>query len=561
MPTHCPDRPQETPPQEQDQSNPGTTDGVRGASQTSSNPEGERRASFSFSQIENRKFTIPKAWILLDNQSTVDVFYNHEMLRNIHTVDERMYIHCNAGTQWTNQQGDLPGYGRVWYCPSAIANILSLHNVKNRCRVVYDSTSGNQFVVTQPDGTERVFSASDSGLYYFDTAASTWESTITINTVLINTVSENKSRYTNAEVSRAESARALQRKIGRPTTRDFIHIVNHNLLPNCPVTQRDILAAEDIFGPDVGSLKGKTVRRGPPHISTDITYTPLPPTVHERYQVVTLCADVMHVNGLPFFISISRHLKFGTIEALPNQKQTTLVTAVRNIARIYHRGGFRLRHAFTDGAFNCLKGDLLGMGIALNATARDEHVGEIERYIRTVKERMRCSYNSLPFVHVPSRMVLELANREVFWLNAFPARDGISTTLSPRTIVTGQTVHHDRHCKYEFGQYVQTHEPHDNTMAPRTIGALALRPTGNAQGSFYFLSLDSGRVINRLRATPLPMPNEVKDRVSLLARRQKANPGLIFLDRHRLPYADEADATADAGIEAVCRCRHRGAVC
>ena len=46
------------------------------------------------------------------------------------------------------------------------------------------------------------------------------------------------------------------------------------------------------------------------------------------------------------------------------------------------------------------------------------------------------------------------------------------------------------------------------------------------------------------------MPNEVKDRVSLLARRQKANPGLIFLDRHRLPYADEADATADAGIDA-----------
>ena len=80
----------------------------------------------------------------------------------------------------------------------------------------------------------------------------------------------------------------------------------------------------------------------------------------------------------------------------------TLVTAVRNIARIYQRGGFHLRHAFTDGALQCMKGDLLGMGIDLNATARDEHVGDIERYIRTVKERMRCSYNSVPFVHVPS---------------------------------------------------------------------------------------------------------------------------------------------------------------
>jgi hypothetical protein len=131
--------------------------------------------------------------------------------------------------------------------------------------------------------------------------------------------------------------------------------------------------------------------------------------VHERYQAITLCADVMHVNGVPFFVSISRKLKFGTIEALPNQHQTTIVKSVRSIARIYHRGGFRVRHALTDGAFDCLKGDLLGMGINLNVTARDEHVGDIERYIRTVKERMRCSYNSVPFERVPSRMVVELA--------------------------------------------------------------------------------------------------------------------------------------------------------
>jgi hypothetical protein len=128
-----------------------------------------------------------------------------------------------------NHQGDLPGYGRVWYCPSAIANILSLHNVNNRCWVAYDSRQGNQFIVTKPDGQERVFSVSDNGLYYFDTAVTAWASTTLVNTVLVNTVSENKKRYTNAEVSRAEVARKLQRTIGRPTTREFIRIVNNNL--------------------------------------------------------------------------------------------------------------------------------------------------------------------------------------------------------------------------------------------------------------------------------------------------------------------------------------------
>jgi hypothetical protein len=36
-------------------------------------------------------------WILLENQSTVDVFYNHRLLKNIQEVDTWMDIHCNAG--------------------------------------------------------------------------------------------------------------------------------------------------------------------------------------------------------------------------------------------------------------------------------------------------------------------------------------------------------------------------------------------------------------------------------------------------------------------------------
>ena len=33
-------------------------------------------------------------------------------------------------------------------------------------------------------------------------------------------------------------------------------------------------------------------------------------------------------------------------------------------------------------------------------------------------------------------------------------------------------------------------------MSPRTVGALVLHPTGNAQGNFYFMSLSTGRMLN-----------------------------------------------------------------
>ena len=158
--------------------------------------------------------------------------------------------------------GDLPGYGMVWYDLSSIANILSLRRVAAKYHVVYNNHGGRlspndpdgngSFVVTKPDGTMFEFKASPGGLYFLDTE--------THSTVLVNTVAENKAKYTNEDYLKALAARQLQIKIGRPSTKQFIHIITNNQLPNCPITKADILAAKHIFGPDIGSLKGKTVR-------------------------------------------------------------------------------------------------------------------------------------------------------------------------------------------------------------------------------------------------------------------------------------------------------------
>ena len=505
---------------------------------------------------------VPKSWILLDNQSTVDVFYNPDLLTDIREVEESMSIHCNSGVTTTNWVGELSGYGTVWFHPNGIANILSLARVKEQgYRVTYDSIAGNRFVIHKSDGTTRIFNESTRGLYYLDVKdhiekieeddhdnesdgqdiedddaeekAGNEEEGVT----LVITVADNRTKYTNRAYSRAALARKIQKMIGRPSTSDFIKIVEGNLLPNCPVTRADIIAAEKIFGPDVGILKGKTVRKGSQHVeATEVT---IPSDLMSEYRNVVIGADVMYINKLPFFVTMSRNLKFSTAELMLDQKQATMVEHVKRIQRIYVKRGFRIAIMLMDGQFDVIRGDLADLGITLNTVARGEHVPEIERQIRTIKERVRCVYAMLPFKKIPRRMLVELVYFSVFWLNSFPANDGISATLSPRSIVHGTHVDFTKHAKLEFGAYVQAHEEHDNTMATRTTGAIALRPTGNAQGGYYLFSLSTGKVLNRNNWTELPMPNEVIDRVHVLARRAAAD--LTFADRDGAIIPDEED--------------------
>jgi hypothetical protein len=172
-------------------------------------------------------------------------------------------------------------------------------------------------------------------------------------------------------------------------------------------------------------------------------------------------------------------------------------------------------------------------------------VGEIERYIRTIKERAHCSSHLIPFKKMPAIMIQGLVGGRIFWLNSFPPEGGISTTMSPRTIMTGKTIDYSKHCRIMFRAYAQVHEEHDNSMQARTVGAIALRPTGNEQGCVYFMSLATGHQLNRNHWTELPMPQDVINRVHNLDRQSYAARDLVFQFRDGGPMDDDDASAAD----------------
>ena len=151
------------------------------------------------------------------------------------------------------------------YNLKGVANSLLLSQVKIKHCVTYNSAASKaSFVVHKNDGSERRFEQAKNGLFYLGTEQSS-------GTVLVNTVDKNKSRYTNREYQSALLApRKIQNTVGRSSTRNFTNIVRQNLLKNCPVTTEEgIMVAEDIFGPNLGSLKGKKARCSGEHIAMD----------------------------------------------------------------------------------------------------------------------------------------------------------------------------------------------------------------------------------------------------------------------------------------------------
>jgi hypothetical protein len=362
-------------------------------------------------------------------------------------------------------------------------------------------------------------------------------------TVLVNTVAENRSKYTVRAYSQAVAARKLQDTIGRPSDRDFKKIVAGESMRNCPIVSSDIVRAEDIFGKNLGSLKGKTVRQKGDHVPSLVADVPY--DIIKTHKLVTLCFDIMFVNKIAFLVTVSRNIRFGTTERLESRHAPVVAIALLKVLALYRQRGFRVKECNGDGEFEVLRGDLADAHSNLNVASEGEHVPEIERCLRVIKERARSVYNTVPFKRMPNSMVVELVHWCNFWLNMFPAMDGVSSTLSPRCIMTGQTCDFKIHCRLQFGEYAQVHESHDNSMLSRTTGAIALRPTGNIQGGHYFMSLSTGRRLNRSAWTPLPMPGEVIERVQQLARRNPAGGALEFGWRNGEPIEDGPDEEDD----------------
>jgi hypothetical protein len=127
--------------------------------------------------------------------------------------------------------------------------------------------------------------------------------------VLVQTVRRNFEGYTKEAVRGAIAARDAQAMMAHPSDETLKHLVSStNAVRNMDISVSAITNARQLFGPDLGGVRGKTVRRRPAAVRPE--YVGIPDDLYERIKNVTLTADVMFVNGLPFLVTLSRDINW-----------------------------------------------------------------------------------------------------------------------------------------------------------------------------------------------------------------------------------------------------------
>ena len=95
----------------------------------------------------------------------------------------------------------------------------------------------------------------------------------------------------------------------------------------------------------------------------------------------------MFVNGLAFFTTLGRAIRFGTAKHVPSWTAKQLAKSLMKIIKLYTLGGFVIRTVIMDREFENIKPEV---ELDVYISAARAHVGEIERYHKTLKERCRC---------------------------------------------------------------------------------------------------------------------------------------------------------------------------
>jgi len=442
--------------------------------------------------------------IVLDSGGSTSIFKNTRLgTTSPYATDDTVSIGGavkGGGAIETSLKMDT-AFGEVHYSQKCVANILSYSQVKDIAYLCYQRPEEDVFRIQMSEDSNEYIFERKLGIYVLTGEARTRQ-----EATFIATVQRNQRGYSKYEVERADRARELVSRLGYPGTAKVIQMLNSGAIMNCDVSSADVLRAEEIYGPPLAALKGKTAANT---ATPDTGEEPIIGLQEVEHQ--TMNVDIMYVKGIPFLLNVLTPIRMMFAAKLKAKTTQSLFSALTGQIGDIKAKGFKPSKLKCDPerGFTAMK-DILSeeYGVSVDTVGTGEHVRVVERGIRTIKERVRGIVNTLPY-KLCSVLLVFLVLFCVSRINMTPSK-AATTILSPWERFHQRKLDFSKNLKAGFGEYCQAHDNDtDNTLKSRTTGALTVFDTGSRDGTWYLFNLNTRKLIRRRKFTILPMPDIV----------------------------------------------------
>jgi hypothetical protein len=106
-------------------------------------------------------------YLLLDSQSTINLFANPNHVDNVRPATHPIRVHCNSGVMPTGKIANF-GTNEVYVNQDGIANVLSLYLLGQKHCITYDSRDCRGFFKVHTTDGILEFSPTPTGLHVLD---------------------------------------------------------------------------------------------------------------------------------------------------------------------------------------------------------------------------------------------------------------------------------------------------------------------------------------------------------------------------------------------------------
>ena len=250
----------------------------------------------------------------LDSGTSIHILFNQETLGDIEPLEgAKLTATGSAGGLNLKQIGLLfktfehlllPKKG-CYYNQNAMANLLSLGQIAKEFTVKMNTAVNDAVCMYDEDEKYIRFAKAKANLCCAYLHPDDGE-----NKCYLATVKDRKVMFSEADRRRAEAVQNLQSRLGHPSDVDLANAMEYNVLGPCNFNRRDIRIAHKIFGPCAAALKGKTTNsKSKMEVQEEVT-NDVPDELLKEYKDVHIDVNIMYVNKIPYFTTISRNIIF-----------------------------------------------------------------------------------------------------------------------------------------------------------------------------------------------------------------------------------------------------------